>query len=133
MCFIPNLTNLLPDDGNVTTRRTEAPGRPREGLVTRYVHIASSSSKKYVHHVATRCHRPTCASPQLSASLHDLTPDRRSIRNRFTLRADNYAHNRTNYAFNNKSLSMLTPRYYQIHTSVQSCSVKTKPTPPSTT
>ena len=46
-------------------------------------------------------------------SLHDLTPDRKIIRNRLTLKAGNYAHNITNYAVNNKSLSTLTPRYYR--------------------
>lgn len=53
-----------------------------------------------------------CA-PQLRASLHDLTPDRKIITNIFTLGADNYVHNITNYAVSNKSLSTLTPRYYR--------------------
>lgn len=70
------------------------------------MHIAASSSKN-------TCTKLPSAATGPPASLRHLTADRKIIRNRITLGADNYAHNRTNYAVNNKSLSTLTPRYYR--------------------
>jgi hypothetical protein len=96
-----------------TSRRNEAAGRPRWVLSLATCTSQFLPQKKYVHHVAIRCHRPGIVRPQLRASLQDLTPDRKIIRHRFTLGADNYVHNRTNYAVSNKSLSTLTPRYYR--------------------
>jgi hypothetical protein len=79
--------------------------------------LATSSSRLLPQKIRAPRRHPLpqalrCA-PQLRASLHDFTPDRKIIRNRFTLGADNYVHNITNYAVSNKSLSTLTPRYYR--------------------
>jgi hypothetical protein len=112
MGFTPNLTNLLPDDGEIISRRTEAADRPRGVLSLATCTSQLLSQKNTCTALPTAATGPP-VRPQLRASLHDLTPDQKIIRNGFTLGADNYAHNRPNYAVNNKSLPTLTARYYR--------------------